>query len=65
MKKAKKRYFKLTPRAWKILRGDKTRYTWTIEAAAELKAWHGLDIEAELAALLTMHINNELLREQQ
>ncbi len=37
--------------------------TWTFEAAQDAQSQHGIDVEAELADLLSAEINKELLME--
>jgi len=62
MKAAKKRYYKKTPKAWKILRGDRTprqiTATWTIEMRDELMNLHGINIEKEITDALVKEIQN-------
>ena len=40
----------------------KIKINWTIEMAQDLQALHGIDVEAELTAILSAEIDREILR---
>lgn len=46
-----------------VPKGRKMRAQWTPEMAQDLEAYHGIDAEAELTALLTEEIDREIINE--